>query len=289
MFNLPANLRPPFIDPVQPGLNKHSPFVFPALTPHCSPPVNPASFLHYMFSPKPHSLLDPFVPPSFLRIYLLIINNPARLHPSPTFSPLHSLPFPICFICSSLAEATSPVPAPQVQASRQSGQYSDHRLVDDRAASLRDRVAPPPVLHCRTAQRSRGDLGRRRINHTHRPAPLPFVPFVPQKWIAFFTTSAFHHLINNLLSPCLPAHLLSTLCSASLPVLRSSRTKRKGLFSALLQPCQTPSVRVSLLREWLGPGGLPGLQNRWRVALRAAVGSTPIHSRLAFHQSKFYR
>ncbi len=30
----------------------------------------------------------------------------------------------------------------------------------------------------------------------------------------------------------------------------------------------------------MGPGGLPGLQNRWRVALRAAVGSTPIHSRL---------
>ena len=35
-------------------------------------------------------------------------------------------------------------------------------------------------------------------------------------------------------------------------------------------------------RGWLGPGGLPGLQNRWRVALRAAVGSTPIHSRLVF-------
>jgi hypothetical protein len=35
-------------------------------------------------------------------------------------------------------------------------------------------------------------------------------------------------------------------------------------------------------REWLGPGGSPGLQNRWRVALRAAVGSTPIHSRLVF-------
>ena len=34
--------------------------------------------------------------------------------------------------------------------------------------------------------------------------------------------------------------------------------------------------------EWLGPGGLPGLQNLWRVALRAAVGSTPIHSRLSF-------
>jgi hypothetical protein len=32
--------------------------------------------------------------------------------------------------------------------------------------------------------------------------------------------------------------------------------------------------------EWLGPGGLPGLQNLWRVALRVAVGSTPIHSRL---------
>ncbi len=27
------------------------------------------------------------------------------------------------------------------------------------------------------------------------------------------------------------------------------------------------------LWEWLGPGGLPGLQNLWRVALRAAVGS----------------
>ena len=34
--------------------------------------------------------------------------------------------------------------------------------------------------------------------------------------------------------------------------------------------------------EWLGPGGLPGLQHLWRVALRAAVGSTPIHSRLLF-------
>lgn len=32
--------------------------------------------------------------------------------------------------------------------------------------------------------------------------------------------------------------------------------------------------------EWLGPGGPPGLQNRCRVALRAVVGSTPIHSRL---------
>src|SRR6266542_914321 len=31
--------------------------------------------------------------------------------------------------------------------------------------------------------------------------------------------------------------------------------------------------------EWLGPGGLPGLQHQWRVALRAAVGSSPIHSR----------
>jgi membrane-associated protease RseP (regulator of RpoE activity) len=32
--------------------------------------------------------------------------------------------------------------------------------------------------------------------------------------------------------------------------------------------------------EWMSPGGLPGLQNRWRVALRVAVGSTPMHSRL---------
>jgi hypothetical protein len=32
----------------------------------------------------------------------------------------------------------------------------------------------------------------------------------------------------------------------------------------------------------MSSGGLPGLQNRWRVALRAAVGSTPIHSRLNF-------
>jgi len=33
------------------------------------------------------------------------------------------------------------------------------------------------------------------------------------------------------------------------------------------------------VREWLGPGGPPGLQNLWQVALRSAVGSTPIHSR----------
>ena len=33
---------------------------------------------------------------------------------------------------------------------------------------------------------------------------------------------------------------------------------------------------------WLGPGGPPGLQNRRRAALRAAVGSTPIHPRLRF-------
>ena len=36
---------------------------------------------------------------------------------------------------------------------------------------------------------------------------------------------------------------------------------------------------IILMWEWLSPGGLPGLQNLWRVALRAAVGSTPIHSR----------
>jgi hypothetical protein len=46
--------------------------------------------------------------------------------------------------------------------------------------------------------------------------------------------------------------------------------------------CKGFVIRLSLrlLWEWLGPGGLPGLQNLWRVALRAAVGSTPIHSRL---------
>ena len=32
--------------------------------------------------------------------------------------------------------------------------------------------------------------------------------------------------------------------------------------------------------EWSGPGGPPGLQHRCRVAWRAVVGSTPIHSRL---------
>jgi hypothetical protein len=48
--------------------------------------------------------------------------------------------------------------------------------------------------------------------------------------------------------------------------------------------CKAFAIRLSLrlLWEWLGPGGLPGLQNLWRVALRAAVGSTPIHSRLIF-------
>ena len=52
--------------------------------------------------------------------------------------------------------------------------------------------------------------------------------------------------------------------------------------------CQASPIRLSLrvffAWEWLGPGGLPGLQNLWRVALRAAVGSTPIHSRLLFHE-----
>jgi hypothetical protein len=51
--------------------------------------------------------------------------------------------------------------------------------------------------------------------------------------------------------------------------------------------CKGYFLRVSLclhfVWEWLGPGGLPGLQNLWRVALRAAVGSTPIHSRLPVH------
>jgi AhpD family alkylhydroperoxidase len=48
--------------------------------------------------------------------------------------------------------------------------------------------------------------------------------------------------------------------------------------------CAPLSIKVCLTPfwEWLSPGGFPGLQNRWRVALRAAVGSTPIHSRLRF-------
>src|SRR5688572_29527864 len=45
------------------------------------------------------------------------------------------------------------------------------------------------------------------------------------------------------------------------------------------------SLRIFCTWEWLGPGGLPGLQNLWRVALRAAVGSTPIHSRLLLRQT----
>jgi len=51
------------------------------------------------------------------------------------------------------------------------------------------------------------------------------------------------------------------------------------LFYILAKPF---SFDYPYLWEWLSPGGLPGLQHRWRVALRAAVGSTPIHSRLAF-------
>jgi len=50
-------------------------------------------------------------------------------------------------------------------------------------------------------------------------------------------------------------------------------------FLSLANP---PALGYPYRREWLGPGGLPGLQNRRRVALRAAVGSTPIHSRLFF-------
>jgi len=41
-----------------------------------------------------------------------------------------------------------------------------------------------------------------------------------------------------------------------------------------------------LTRGWLSPGGFLGLQNRWRVAGRAAVGSTPIHPRLKIPMMK---
>jgi len=37
---------------------------------------------------------------------------------------------------------------------------------------------------------------------------------------------------------------------------------------------------LACMRGWLGPGGFRGLQNRWPVVERAAVGSTPIHPRL---------
>jgi hypothetical protein len=48
----------------------------------------------------------------------------------------------------------------------------------------------------------------------------------------------------------------------------------------LLQLANLTSLGYACKWEWLGPGGLPGLQHQWRVALRAAVGSSPIHSRL---------
>ena len=41
--------------------------------------------------------------------------------------------------------------------------------------------------------------------------------------------------------------------------------------------------------EWMSPGGFPGLQHRWRVALRAAVGSTPMHSRLRILFERYYQ
>lgn len=55
---------------------------------------------------------------------------------------------------------------------------------------------------------------------------------------------------------------------------------------SILKPKKQLAIPVPLWyacnREWISPGGLPGLQNRCRVALRAVVGSTPIHSRLNF-------
>jgi hypothetical protein len=64
---------------------------------------------------------------------------------------------------------------------------------------------------------------------------------------------------------------------------RYSRTPKAGI-RQLVNPA---GLDYACFREWLGPGGLPGLQNLWRVALRAAVGSTPIHSRrLWIHMAK---
>ena len=58
----------------------------------------------------------------------------------------------------------------------------------------------------------------------------------------------------------------------------------------MYKPLQTTSSYLALHNlylfgmlnpwEWMSSGGLPGLQNRCRVAWRSEVGSTPIHSRL---------
>ena len=66
--------------------------------------------------------------------------------------------------------------------------------------------------------------------------------------------------------------------------MRTGKSDRGRLIRSYNPACIPFLLRVSLYvhfaREWLSPGGLPGLQNLWRVALRVAVGSTPIHSRL---------
>src|SRR5512141_79184 len=54
----------------------------------------------------------------------------------------------------------------------------------------------------------------------------------------------------------------------------------KNMEAPIMPLAKASSFDYPCMWEWLGPGGLPGLQNLWRVALRAAVGSTPIHSRL---------
>ena len=67
------------------------------------------------------------------------------------------------------------------------------------------------------------------------------------------------------------------ICVHTTIVYCFTRPTSKGIILDCVHPKGGMRKR---LRGWLGPGGLPGLQNRWRVALRAAVGSTPIHSRL---------
>ena len=62
---------------------------------------------------------------------------------------------------------------------------------------------------------------------------------------------------------------------------------RNPCASILCSLANHPRFDYPCPREWLGPGGLPGLQHLWRVALRAAVGSTPIHSRLFFDHRRW--
>ena len=73
-------------------------------------------------------------------------------------------------------------------------------------------------------------------------------------------------------------HPIPTIAAAQSPIVHRPWS--------IVTPCYLAkplSFEYPYQREWLGPGGLPGLQHRWRAAMRAAVGSTPIHSRLCIY------